>query len=351
LQCGWDEAKADALAGKPSSGNATKSKSKGPTKSKSAGGGGATTSNKAGPSNTNAISVSLQDLKRQASSPGGQPVPKKSRGGVPLAPSQDTNKQKQQQQQQQQSQSVGGALKKLKTKAVDDNSSNEDAPDGANNAIAGAGTTKPTATGPRNIIYPSSPRAGGAAGGSGARGRGRGNRILSTLLHVSSLTFDKIRGKIVYQYDEVTVDDVKYRVYNKDLVIASKVCFREVPADGKPADMTVDTWKVREKYQHSDEYFVDCIAAERLTKEKPKAVKKGSSSAKKGAAASGAAGTASHYEYLLKYTRFELDPGPESWLSYEEVEETAAFDKWEKTGRSAWVQGTSAVKTAAGLES
>lgn len=329
-ECGWNEAKADAAMNRTPSSNAVKSKSKGPAKSKSGAAASTRDGTKAGPSTANAVSVSLRDLKRQASSPGelAQDA-KKIRSSLPLSSSQAANKLK-----QQQTQSTGAAINKLKnkSKAADDNSTNDE-DDGVLNITNNTIGKATAARGPRNITFPSSPR-GGRGGASG-----RGTRILSTLLHVSSLTFNKVRGKIVYAFDEVIVEGKKYRVYNKDLVIASSVCFRAEPADGKPADMTVDTWKVRGKYEQSEEYFVDCIAAERLTSSKRRKVRTTS-----------AGHTPSQYEYLLKYTRFELDPGQESWLPYADVEQTAALDKWEKSGRKAYHAGLVAVKTAAGLE-
>jgi hypothetical protein len=335
MQYGWNEAKADTAMTKPSAANVSKAKSKGQSAmSKSAGAGPSKPGgSKAGPGNTtNAVSLSLQELKRQASSPGAAPpnAKKARKTTLPLSSSQEANKQK--------PQSGGGAaggrsaaaLKKLKTKkkAADDSSTNGEDTDG-NPATT---STKPTA---KNITFPSPPRAGAAGGG----------RVLSSMLHVSALAFAKVRGKIVYQYYEVTVDGSKYRVYTKDIVIASNVCFRAVGSNGKPADMTIDTWKVREKYEKSEEYFVDCIAAERLTKESKKLHSSSSSSSSTAIEYNPA-----HYEYLLKYTRFELDPGPESWLSYEEVEQTSVYDKWEKTGRKAFEKGMVTVKTAAGLE-
>jgi hypothetical protein len=321
----------------PSANAVSKSKPQGPAKSKSGAAASTRDGTKAGPSNTNAVPVSLQDLKRQASNPDeAAQNAKKSRRRLPLSSSHEANKQK-----QQQTQSTGAALKKLKTKtkAVDDNSTNDEDFLQPKFTHETANTTAKTiaAKGPRNITSPASPGRGGADVGGA---RGRSTRILSTLLHVSSLTFNKVRNKVVYAYDEVTVEGKKYRVYNKDLVLASSLCFRAVPADGKPADMTVDTWKVRGKYELSEEYFVDCIAAERLT----------ASSGRRKVKTKSSGHSPSHFEYLIKYTRFELDPGQESWLPYEEVEQTAALDKWEKSGRNAYNKGMIAVKTAAGLE-
>jgi len=336
LQCGWNETKADAAITRPPSSNSGKSKPQGASKSKSGAAASTRDGTKAGPSATHAVPVSLQDLKRPASrSDEPSRDVKKARRSLPLSSSHEANKQK-----QQQTQATGAAVKKLKTKAKagDDNSTNgEDAFKPKEIYDTVTTTAKPTtAKGPRNITSPSSPRGGGSGGGGT---RGRGLRILSPLLHVSSLTFNKVRDKIVYAYDEVIVDGKKYRVYNKDLVIASSVCCRATPANGKPADMAVNTWKVRGKYEQSEEYFVDCIAAERLVRNGRRKMKTMS-----------AGHTPSHFEYLLKYTRFELDPGQESWLPYEEVEETAALDTWEKSGRNAYNKGLIAVKTAAGLE-
>jgi hypothetical protein len=347
-----------AATSRPASAAGTKSKTKAPAKSKTTSAAAAGTSAKAGPS-TNAVCVSLQDLKRQASSPAGvtQKGVKKARASIlPLSPSQVTNKQKEQQQTETQAATGAPALVKMKTKskAIDDNSTNDEHLDGTVTITTTAATVKPAATGPRRVTFPSSPRkgVGGNGGGNAAAAGGskRNGRILSTLLHVNSLNSSKVRGKIVYQYDEVTVDNIKYRVYYKDLVIASSVCFRAVAAHGKPADMTIDTWKVRGKYEQSEEYFVDCIAAQRLVTSSTTKDKKHNKNKISRMSTSDIRSDPYRYEYLLKYTRFELDPGNESWLSYEEVDQTAAMDTWEKIGRKNWEMGMMDVKTAAGLE-
>lgn len=150
-------------------------------------------------------------------------------------------------------------------------------------------------------------------------------RVVSPMLHVTTLNFAKVRGKDIYQYDNVTLAGVKYRVYSRDLVIPADVCFRAVPGDGKPKDLTIEAWKVRGKYNESDEYLVDCIAAERTV-------------GKKG-----------QKEYLIKYAGFELCVGSENWQSRQEVEEMEAFDKWVKGKREKWIKGMAAVKRAAGV--
>ena len=149
-------------------------------------------------------------------------------------------------------------------------------------------------------------------------------RVLAPFLHVSTLSSTKVRGKEIYSYDTVHLKGIKCRVYSKDLVIREDICFRPIASISKPKDLSIDAWKIRCKYNESDEYLVDCIAAERRV-----------------------GGKKSDKEYLVKYTGFELDVGPENWQPLSEVDETEALDRWLKEGREKWMLTMAAVKEAA----
>lgn len=108
--------------------------------------------------------------------------------------------------------------------------------------------------------------------------------------------------------------------------IASQVCFKDKGSDGSPPDLSVNAWKVNGEYDHSEEYLVDCIAAERH-------VGPGNS----------------HTEFLMKYTGFEIDIGDAYWRPLSEVEELEAYDVWLDRGKRGWEEGCRRVKAAAGF--